>query len=315
MPVTTPMLPVPAGEFLMGSDGHYSDEGPPHRVQVSAFELDEHPVTNADFARFVAATGYRTVAEQPLDPVEFPALSAQELVPGGLVFTPAPGPVDLGDWRQWWRWVPGACWRHPLGPESSIENKDDHPVVQVSFADATAYAGWVGKRLPQEAQWEFASRGGACDRFTYAWGNELRPDGVLMANTWQGRFPYFNTGANGWVGTSPVGTFPANGYGLSDMIGNVWEWTDTFYSPRHDPRDPRRAPDAGCACSPHPQHLAADSAEPGSSVPRRVVKGGSHLCAPEYCLRYRPAARSPQAEDTATSHIGFRCARPVPPAP
>ncbi|GAA3666462.1 formylglycine-generating enzyme family protein [Arthrobacter ginkgonis] len=314
MPVTTTMLHVPAGEFLMGSDEFYADEGPPHRVRVPAFELDERPVTNAEFAVFVAATGYLTVAERPLDPAEFPGLSPQDLAPGGLVFTPSSGPVDLGDWRQWWRWVPGACWHQPLGPGSSIQGREDHPAVQVSFADAGAYATWAGKRLPDEAEWEFAARGGLSDAFTYAWGNEASPGGVLMANTWQGRFPYLHTGANGWKGTSPVGTFPPNGYGLFDMIGNVWEWTRSYYSARHDTDAGAGTHHrvGGCACTPH-RDKAAESAEPGSGIPRRVLKGGSHLCAPEYCLRYRPAARSPQAEDTATSHIGFRCARSLTP--
>lgn len=310
MPETPTMLHIPAGEFRMGSDAFYDEEGPPHRVRVQAFEFDERPVTNAEFAAFVAATGYLTVAERPLDPAEFPDLSPRDLAPGGLVFTPSPGPVDLGDWRQWWRWVPGACWQQPLGPGSSIDGREDHPAVQVSFADAGAYAAWAGKRLPDEAEWEFAARGGLSDAFTYAWGDEASPDGVLMANTWQGRFPYLQTGANGWKGTSPVGTFPPNGYGLFDMIGNVWEWTRSYYSVRHDPAVGAGTQDraGGCACTPH-RDKAAESAEPGSGIPRRVLKGGSHLCAPEYCLRYRPAARSPQAEDSATSHIGFRCAR------
>jgi sulfatase modifying factor 1 len=311
MSVPTLVQRVPAGSFLMGSDKFYSDEGPPQRVHVPAFELDDHPVTNADFAEFIAATGYLTVAEKPLDPTEFPDLPPQDLTPGGLVFTPSAGPVDLGDWRQWWRWSPGASWRHPLGPGSDTVGREDHPVVQVAFADASAYATWAGKRLPTEAEWEFAAKGGMPDGLTYAWGNEARPDGALMANTWQGRFPYLNTGANGWNGTSPVRSFPSNGYGLFDMIGNVWEWTDSYYSPRHNAGPGSPDPAAGCACAPRP---AQDhkSAKTESGIPRRTLKGGSHLCAPEYCLRYRPAARSPQAEDTATSHIGFRCARSIP---
>jgi sulfatase modifying factor 1 len=300
---TPPMLDIPDGDFLMGSDDFYADEGPRHPVRVTAFELDEHPVTNAEFTEFVAATGYLTVAEQTLDPKEFSNLLPHELGPGGLVFTPSPGPVDLGDWRQWWRWSPGASWRHPLGPGSSIEGQTNHPVVQVSFADAAAYATWAGKRLPDEAEWEFAARGGSPDGFTYAWGNEARPDGALMANTWQGQFPYLNTGANGWAGTSPVGTFAPNGYGLVDMIGNVWEWTGSYYSSRHKAQAGSHGREGPCACAPL-ENPHGDS--------RRVLKGGSHLCAPEYCLRYRPPARSPQTEDTATSHIGFRCARSLP---
>jgi formylglycine-generating enzyme required for sulfatase activity len=309
MNLTTRVRQIAAGEFLMGSDDFYPEEGPRHRARVSAFELDEHPVTNAEFAVFVAATGYLTVAEQPLDPADFPDLPPQDLGPGGLVFTPSPGPVDLGDWRQWWHWSPGACWRHPLGPGSSIEGKENHPVVQVSFADANAYATWAGKRLPSEAEWEFAARGGFPDNFIYAWGDEVHPDGILMANTWQGRFPYLNTGAKGWTGTSPVGTFAPNGYGLFDMIGNVWEWSSSYYSSRHEEQGDSPSREIGCACTPQQNAQDVESADSGSSIPRRVLKGGSHLCSPEYCLRYRPPARSPQAEDTATSHIGFRCAR------
>ncbi|GAB3246342.1 formylglycine-generating enzyme family protein [Arthrobacter pigmenti] len=297
----------------MGSSDFYPDEGPRHLVRVPAFELDEHPVSNAEFAAFIGETGYITVAERPLDPEEFPGLPHRDLAPGGLVFTPSSGPVDLGNWRQWWRWAPGACWRQPLGPGSSIEGREDHPAVQLSFADACAYSVWAGKRLPDEAEWEFASRGGLSDAFTYAWGDEPRPDGVLMANTWQGRFPYINTGARGWKGTSPVRTFPPNAYGLFDMIGNVWEWTDNYYSPSHHARTGTRGRPGGCSCSPH-REKTAESADPGAGTRRRVLKGGSHLCAPEYCLRYRPSARSPQTEDTATSHIGFRCARSLPAA-
>ena len=314
MPVTPTMLHIPAGEFLMGSDAFYPDEGPPHRVRVPAFELDARPVTNAEFAVFVAATGYLTVAERPLDPAEFPELSPGDLAPGGLVFTPSPGPVDLGDWRQWWRWVPGACWQEPLGPGSSIEGREDHPAVQVSFADAGAYAAWAGKRLPDEAEWEFAARGGLPDAFTYAWGNEASPDGVLMANTWQGRFPYLQTGANGWRGTSPVGAFPPERVRAlrHDRQRVGMDQKLLFGPPRRGRRSRDSRPGSRCSCSPQ-RDEAAESAEPGSGIPRRVLKGGSHLCAPEYCLRYRPAARSPQTEDTATSHIGFRCARSLAP--
>ena len=289
----------------MGSADFYADEAPVHRVRVDAFEIDRYPITNAEFGEFVAATGYLTVAERPLDPAAYPEVAASDLAPGALVFIPTAGPVDLRDFSHWWRWVPGACWSEPGGPGSTLHGKADHPVVQVSFDDAAAYARWVGKDLPTEAEWEYAARAGL-HQSTFTWGDELRPGGVLMANTWQGHFPYDNRGANGWIGTSAVGSFPPNGFGLYDMTGNVWEWTADYYHPIHDA-------DTQSCCAPVNPRAAnpIGSAEPGSTIPRRVLKGGSHLCAPEYCLRYRPAARSPQAVDTATSHIGFRCIRRV----
>ncbi|MGN0065918.1 MAG: formylglycine-generating enzyme family protein [Nocardioides sp.] len=287
----TSMVELPGGTFTMGSVSHYPDEAPLRTRTVEPFSIESHPVTVRQFAAFVRETGYRTVAERPLEGSQFDHLPDAERVPGGLVFTPTSGPVALDNWRQWWRWVPGASWRQPYGPGSADPRRADHPVVQVSFEDASAYAAWAGRRLPTEAEHEFASRAGL-EGATYGWGEELRPGGRLMANTWQGRFPYENTGALGWVGTSPVGTFPANDYGLVDLIGNVWEWTTTVYS-----ADPTAEPVSAC-CAASVQ--AAGSAQ-------RVLKGGSHLCAPEYCLRYRPAARSPQDEDSATSHIGFRC--------
>lgn len=302
---TTSMIRVEGGTFRMGSAEFYPDEAPVHERHVESFELDLHPVTNAQFAEFVADTGYVTVAERPLDPVDFPGVDPADLVPGGMVFTPTDGPVDLRDWRQWWRWQAGASWAHPFGPESSVDDRPTHPVVQVSFEDASAYAAWAGKRLPTEAEFEYAARGGL-DGARFAWGDEERPGDRLMVNQWQGSFPYRNTGAEGWVGSSPVMTFPANGYGLFDVTGNVWEWTTDFYTPRHSVPGVE-AVDAEA----RPNLLATASAEPGSRIPRRVLKGGSHLCSPEYCLRYRPAARSPQAEDTAMTHIGFRCARDV----
>lgn len=292
----------------MGSDSHYPEERPEHETSVAPFLLDPHPVTNAEFAKFVEATAYVTTAEQPVGGPGFESLSPAERAPGSLCFAPTPGPVDLRDWRQWWRWQPGASWRHPFGPGSSIEDRGDHPVVQVSYVDARAYARWAGKRLPTETEWEFAARGGLVGR-EFAWGDDLHPDGKILANTWQGRFPYVNTGALGWTGTSPVGSFPANGFGLYDMIGNVWEWTSSVFA-RHQSRGARRGAlegateKASCPCSP-----GADIPDPGVS---RVTKGGSHLCAPEYCQRYRPAARSAQTEDSATTHLGFRCATDAP---
>jgi formylglycine-generating enzyme len=277
----------------MGSQQFYPDEGPVHEARVAPFAIERHPVTNAQFSEFIAETGYLTVAERPLEPRLFPDLAPSDLDPGALVFAPTAGPVDLSDWRQWWRWSVGADWRHPLGPESSIDEKGDHPVVQVAYADAEAYATWAGRRLPSEAEWEYAARAGSTT--TYAWGEEAKPGGELMANTWQGHFPYLNTGATGWIGTSPVGLFPANDFELSDMIGNVWEWTTTTYQARHVVMSPCCAPSRTVA-----QPIDDQTA-------RKALKGGSHLCAPEYCLRYRPAARSPQSLDTSTTHIGFRC--------
>jgi formylglycine-generating enzyme len=285
------LIELSGGVFRMGSQQFYPDEGPVHDRHVEPFAIEQHPVTNAQFSEFVSDTGYVTVAERPLDQALFPQLASEELVAGSLVFTPTPGPVDLSNWRQWWYWSVGADWRHPLGPESSIEDKSDHPVVQIAYADAEAYAKWLGRRLPSEAEWEYAARAGSTS--TYAWGEEVRPDGQLMANTWQGRFPYQNTGANGWVGTSPVGSFPANDFGLLDMIGNVWEWTTTTYLARHAVVSP--------CCGPSAAEPTTDQTN------RKALKGGSHICAPEYCLRYRPAARSPQSLDTSTTHIGFRC--------
>lgn len=296
------MIEIPGGTLRMGSTEYYPEEGPVHTRPVAPFRLCRTQVTNAAFAEFVDDTGYVTVAERALDPKDFPGAAAEDLVTGAMVFTPTEGPVDLRDWRQWWRWQPGAYWREPFGPGSGIDDRLEHPVVQVAFEDAETYARWAGLRLPTEPEWEWAARGGLVGT-RYTWGDELHPDGALMANTWQGAFPFRNDGANGWVGTAPVSSFPVNGYGLADMTGNVWEWTSDYWSARHTPPNAEPVDDGG-----RPNLLAAHSAEPGSRIPRRVLKGGSHLCAPEYCLRYRPAARSAQAEDTATTHIGFRCA-------
>lgn len=286
----TDLVELDGGSFRMGSTQFYPEEAPVHTVAVAPFAVERHLVTNAQFAAFVAETGYRTVAEQAPDAALYPGAAPQDLVPGSLVFRATAGPVDLRDWRQWWHWVPGADWRHPFGPDSAVDDRADHPVVQVCYADAAAYARWAGRRLPTEAEWEFAARGGSTA--VYAWGDEARPGGRLMANTWQGAFPYRNDGALGWAGTSPVGMFPPNGYGLIDMIGNVWEWTTTRYAGHHALHSPAQS-----CCPP---------TDPDPTV-NQALKGGSHLCAPEYCHRYRPAARSPQSQDSATTHIGFRC--------
>jgi sulfatase modifying factor 1 len=294
----TELVELPGGTFLMGSDRHYPEEAPQHERRIAPFAIERHPVTNAQFDEFVTATGHVTVAERELDPAEFAGADPAELVPGSLVFAPTEGPVDLREWRQWWRWVPGAHWRHPFGPDSGIDDRLDHPVVHVAFEDASAYAEWAGRRLPTEAEWEFAARGGL-DGAEYAWGDERMPRGEVMANTWQGAFPYRN---DGWGGTSPVGSYPPNGYGLVDLIGNVWEWTADPFTPRHMP------PGADAASVDRGERRDLLTGAP-PSLSLRVTKGGSHLCAPEYCRRYRPAARSSQAEDSSTTHLGFRCAR------
>jgi sulfatase modifying factor 1 len=296
---------ISGGTFRMGSADFYPEERPVHAVAVDGFWMDEHPVTVEEFSRFAKATGYQTVAQRPLDPADYPDADPALLVPGSLVFQRSAGPVDLRDYRNWWAYVPGAQWRHPDGPGSNRRGRERHPVTHVAFEDAQAYAAWAGKDLPTEAEWEYAARGGL-DGAIYAWGDEFEPDGQPMANTWQGQFPWQNLLTDGYEGTSPVGSFPANGYGLYDMAGNVWEWTQDYFAPRH----PAQAADACCA--PRNPRVGASAhgaaaAGPGSHLPRRVIKGGSHLCAPSYCLRYRPAARQGEAVDTATSHLGFRC--------
>jgi formylglycine-generating enzyme len=303
---------IRGGEFAMGSDDFYPEERPAHRVSVDGFWMDVGPVTVTEFDRFVAATGYRTVAEQPLPPDDYPDADPALLVPGSLVFRRTAGPVDTTDFRQWWAYVPGACWRLPEGPGSNAADRDQHPVTQVAYADAEAYAAWANKTLPTEAEWEFAARGGL-DGAVYVWGDEFAPDGRQLANTWQGQFPWENLLLDGYEGTSPVGAFPANGYGLLDMAGNVWEWTSDYFRPRHAIPDPPRA--APCcpelAGGPARGERNPRVAQPGrdlaSAIPRKVIKGGSHLCAPNYCLRYRPAARQGEAVDTSTGHLGFRC--------
>ena len=296
---------IPGAQTLMGSEDFYPEEAPAHRVRVGGFWIDRHPVTNRQYATFVSETGYKTVAERPLDPAHYPGVDKELLVPGSLVFRGTPGPVPLDDPSQWWSYVPDAQWRRPLGPGSDAEALADHPVVQVTYEDAEAYAQWAGTSLPTEAEWEYAARGGL-DGAAFTWGDEDPQETTPMANTWQGEFPWQNSLVDGWVRTSPVGTFPANGYGLADMAGNVWEWTVDWFSRRH-PADPVKA----CCTPENPRggraEASLDPAQPDMRIPRKVVKGGSHLCCPSYCLRYRPAARSPEMIDTATSHIGFRC--------
>jgi len=298
---------IDGGAFRMGCDRFYPEEAPVHTVAVDGFWIDVAPVTVGQFARFVEETGYVTVAERPLDPADFPGADPALLKPGSVVFQRAPHRVSLADYTRWWAYVPGASWRAPAGPGSDVAGREEHPVTHVAYEDAAAYAAWAGKALPTEAEWEFAARGGL-DGATYAWGDEPRPGGRLMANTWQGEFPWENLGAGGWEGTSPVGSFPPNGYGLVDVTGNVWEWTEDYYTPRHP--DEARSP---CCVPRNPRVSSPDASyafgEPGADVPRRVIKGGSHLCAPNYCLRYRPAARQGEAIDTSTSHLGFRCVR------
>jgi sulfatase modifying factor 1 len=302
------MVWVDGGEFTMGSEDFYSDERPLQRMSVGGFWIDVCQVTNAQFAAFVKDTGYVTEAELAPDPAMYPGAPVENLVPGGLVFVMPPGPVNLRDVTQWWVWTPGADWRHPIGPGSSIADVDHHPVVQVSFGDAVAYCDWADCELPTEAEWEFAARGGL-EGATFTWGNEDPQETKPLANTWQGGFPYENTEVDGWTRTSPVGSFPPNGFGLYDMAGNVWEWTDDWYTAE------RSDESLHACCAPGEQrggNRRADSFDPNQpeiAIPRKVVKGGSHLCTPQYCYRYRPAARQPQMIDTAMSHMGFRAIR------
>jgi sulfatase modifying factor 1 len=294
---------IPGGTFLMGSHDFYPEEAPVHSVSVDPFWIDCRAVTNADFRRFVDATGHMTLAERPADPADYPGAKPELLVPSSVVFQKPAGPVDLADPYQWWTYVAGADWRHPRGPGSSLQGLWKHPVVHVAFEDALAYAKWAGKELPTEAEWEFAARGGLEGK-AYAWGDEFHPDHRHLANTWQGEFPWQNRLEDGYEGTAPVESFPPNGYGLYEMTGNVWEWTTDWY------QEHGRIPRACCTMDNPRGGQADDSYDPRTPdvrIPRRVMKGGSHLCAPSYCHRYRPAARMPQPIDTATCHLGFRC--------
>jgi sulfatase modifying factor 1 len=290
----------------MGSEDFYPEERPVHEVSVDGFWMDCCEVTNEQFARFVNETSYKTLAERPLDPADFPGAPAENLVPGSMLFHKTVGSVDLRDYTNWWAWVPGTNWRHPLGQGSSLESLAQHPAVHVAYEDAEAYAHWAGKELPTEAEWEFAARGGL-DGKKFTWGDEHFPGGKAMCNSWQGEFPWQNLLHDGCEGTSPVGSFPPNGYGLYDMAGTVWEWTCDWFVRHH--ADEVIKPCCGPAVNPRiiSPDKSYDGAQAQFKIPRRVVKGGSHLCAPNYCLRYRPAARQPQMIDTSMNHIGFRC--------
>lgn len=319
------MVLIPAGEFTMGSDAAYAlpNEHPAHRVKVSAFLIDKHAVTNADYAKFVEATGYKTVAERPVDweelkkqvPPGTPKPPEEMLQPGSLVFHPTKGPVDLRNMANWWEWVVGANWRHPEGPGSDIKGRENHPVVHIAWEDAVAYATWAGKRLPTEAEWEYAARGGLENK-RYAWGDEEVVEGNFRANRWNGKFPYENSAEDGFVGTAPVGSFPPNGFGLFDMGGNVWNWcADIYHGAAYEERQ-----GGGVCCDPRgpvpgsPERLLRGDPSP-PDVPgtlRRVIKGGSFLCSPDYCESYRPSARRGTPPDTGSSHVGFRCVKDGP---
>lgn len=292
---------IPGGSFLMGSDNHYPEEAPAHTVHVDGFWMDEHIVTNREFQKFVGATGYVTQAERPVNAADYPGAKPEMLVPSSVVFEAPRGRIDMGNAYNWWKYVAGADWRHPRGPGTSLKGIWDHPAVHIGFEDAEAYARWLGKELPTEAEWELAARGGL-DGAEFVWGDELMPGGRTLANTWQGDFPYKNLLSDGYAWTSPVDAYPANGYGLRDMAGNVWQWTTDWYQEHKDI-------EGGC-CGKHDPRggTIGKSHDPREAlaIPRKVIKGGSYLCAPNYCRRYRPAARMAQPIDTATCHLGFR---------
>jgi formylglycine-generating enzyme required for sulfatase activity len=297
------MVWIPGGSFLMGSNNHYPEEAPAHQVTVDGFWLDQCTVTNAQFSRFVEETGYVTLSERTPKAEDYPGAKPELLVPASVVFQKPPFRADLSNPFNWWTYVPGASWRHPLGPASSLKGLAKHPVVHVAYEDAQTYANWIGKELPTEAEWECAARGGL-DGAEFVWGDEFEPDGEVMANTWQGDFPNENLLTDGFEWTAPVRSFPPNGYGLYEMAGNVWEWTTDWY------QEHSQAPHSCCA-SFNPRggdrEKSYDPCMSNIPIPRKVMKGGSYLCAPNYCRRYRPAARMAQPIDTATCHLGFRC--------
>jgi formylglycine-generating enzyme required for sulfatase activity len=306
----------------MGTDdaNAFRNERPAHRVKLDGFWMDEHAVTNAEFRKFVEATGYVTIAEKPVDweemkkqvPPGTPKPDAEKLKPGSLVFTPPDHAVDTTNMGNWWTWTNGADWRHPQGPGSNIDGKDDYPVVQIAYDDALAYAKWAGKRLPTEAEWEYAARGGSKNTRFY-WGNEFRPNGKWMVNSFTGEFPFKNTNEDGFAGVAPVKSFPPNGYGLYDMAGNVWQWTSDYYrADAHDLSVSEISLSGIDYCvNPTGPKGSFDPTRPMQNVTERVIKGGSFLCNPSYCESYRPTARRGTPPDTGTEHVGFRCVMPV----
>ena len=314
-PAPAGMVWIPGGEFSMGcvapSEGvctmatmtAVNDTQPIHRVYVDGFWIDKNDVSNEDFAKFVKATGYKTIAEIAPTKEQFPTAPPENLVAGSVVFTPTTNAVPLNDYYQWWRYVHGADWRHPTGPGSDIKGKGNYPVVQVAYADAEAYAKWAGKRLPTEAEWEFAARGGLTGK-TYFWGDEFRPGGKWMANIYTGQFPVKDTGEDGYAGLAPIGQFPPNGYGLYDMAGNVWQWCSDWYRPDTY----ARLKLAGVTVARNPQG-PDKSYDPGDDQPKRVQRGGSFLCTDQYCTRYMMGTRGKGDVDTGSNHLGFRCVK------